>query len=59
MEFEKAYAGKWVLDYLFEYYLEMEETHGFGLMSLHKFYNTYQPPASGTTFNWWWWPGIV
>ena len=53
MELEKAYTGKCILDYMSEYYLEIEETHGFGLMSLHKFYNTYQPPASGATFNYW------
>ena len=50
MDVEKPYkdsAEKWALDYLYEYYGTVGDTHRFALKSLHKFYNTYQPPASG------------
>ena len=50
MDVEKPYtdtAEKWALDYLAEYYGSVDETHCFALKSLHRFYNTYQPPVGG------------
>lgn len=40
-------AEKWAVDYLAEYYGSVGETHCFALKSLHRFYNTYQPPVGG------------
>ena len=49
MEVEKFYsdtAEQWVLYYLSVAYGSVK-FHDFALQSLHRFYNTYQPPAGG------------